>query len=365
MNKISLALITAATFIVLPAHADITIGFAGPMTGSYTALGDQPRRGAIQAVEDINAQGGIDGQKLILSQMDDACDPKQAVNVANRFASQGIKFVIGHVCSSASIPAAKIYNEENVVMISPISTNPALTDAGYKTIFRVCGRDDEQGAAQAQYVMRHFRSAYLAILHDNSTAGRGQAEAFKRTLNAGNFKESLFDTYTPGEKDYSALVTKLKEHNIQLLVIGGYHTEVALIARQIKQQNANIQIIGGDALVTDEFWKIAGDAAEGVLMTFEPDVRNSPAAQKVVKEFNAVGYDPAGYTLYGYAAIQAVAQGIRKAGYPDPVKTALAMHKNTFDTVLGPIGFDEKGDVTGSSYVMYRWHDGKYSPTND
>jgi branched-chain amino acid transport system substrate-binding protein len=362
MKRISTAiLIVMLCWVALPAHADIVIGLAGPTTGTNAAWGEIAARGAQQAIADINAQGGVDNQKLVLKIADDACDPKQAVSIANQFASSGVKFVFGHACSSASIPASKIYNEENIVMVSALSTNPALTDSGYKTVFRVCGRDDQQGLAQANYILKNFRSYRIGIIHDNSTGGRGQAEVFQRTLNAAGVKEALFDSYTPGEKDYSALVTKLKGDGIQLLDIGGYYTEAALIARQIKQQKADIQIIGGDALVTDEFWKIAGDAGEGVLMTFEPDTRNLPEAQNVVAEFRKANYEPAGYTLYGYAAIQVMAQAIKLAGYPDPVKAAASMHKNTFDTVIGKIGFDAKGDVTGSSYVVYRWHNGKYA----
>ena len=137
----------------MPAHADIVIGLAGPLTGSYAALGDQPRHGVEQAIQDINASGGIKGEKLTLESLDDACDPKQAVAVATRFVAEGVKFVVGHVCSSTSIPASKVYSDENVLMISAISTNPAVTDAGYKTIFRVCGRDDDQGATAGQ--LRH------------------------------------------------------------------------------------------------------------------------------------------------------------------------------------------------------------------
>jgi len=364
MKKLS-ALIVAVCLTSLPAHADITIGLAGPMTGSYAALGDQPRRGVIEAIADINAKGGVNGEKLVLDSEDDACDPKQAVNVANQFASKGIKFVVGHACSGSSIPAAKVYNEENILMITPISTNPALTDAGYKTIFRVCGRDDQQGVVQAKYITKHFPTAKVAVIHDNSTAGRGQAEVIKKTLNEAGVKEALFDVYTPGEHDYSSLVSKLKAANIGVLAIGGYHTEAGLITRQIKQQGANIQVIGGDALVTDEFWSITGPAGEGVLMSFEPDARNTPEAKPVVEAFRKTGYEPEGYTLYGYAAVQAIVEGIKRAGTPDPIKVAAALRQAPMQTVIGKIGFDAKGDVTGSSYVVYRWHDGKYAEVGE
>ena len=218
---------------------------------------------------------------------------------------------------------------------------------------------------QANYVIKHFRGYKIAIIHDNSTAGRGQAEQFQKTLNGAGVKEVLFDSYTPGEKDYSALVSKLKQNGIQLLDIGGYHTEAGLIARQLKEQNAGIQMIGGDALVTDEFWSIAGDAGEGVLMTFEPDVSNRPEAKDVIAGMQKNKIDPTGYTLYGYAAVQAIAEGLKNAGSPDPVSVSVYLHSKPVKTVIGDIGFNAKGDVVGANYVVYRWHDGKYSEVGD
>ena len=141
----------------LPAHADITIGLAGPFSGENAYLGDWMKHGAEAAVDDINAKGGVNGQKLVLQEADDACDPKQAVAVANKFMSQGIKFVVGHGCSGSSIPAVKAYAEENVFMITPISTNPAVTDSGYNKVFRTIGRDDQQGSADANYIMKYFQ----------------------------------------------------------------------------------------------------------------------------------------------------------------------------------------------------------------
>jgi len=352
---------TAACLITLPTYADVTLGLAGPLTGSTAALGEQVNHGATQAVTDINARGGVNGEKLVLRVADDACDPKQAVNVANQLISAVVKFVVGHVCSSASIPASKIYAEDNVLMITPISTNPALTDAGLTNVFRTCGRDDQQGVVQARYILKHFPGKKIAIIHDNTTGGRGQAEVFKKTLNDAGVKETLFDIYTPGEHDYSALVSKIKQNGIDVLDIGGYHTEAGLIARQLKEQNAKIQIIGGDALVTDEFWSITGPAGEGVLMSFEPDTRNYPEAKAAVEALHKSGYEPEGYTLYGYAAVQVIAEGIKRAGAADPVKAAVALRQAPLQTVIGTIGFNAKGDVTGANYVIYRWHDGKYT----
>lgn len=354
--------LTGLCLLARPAFADITIGLAGPLTGQYAALGEQMRHGAEQAVADINAAGGVNGQKLVLSESDDACDPKQAVAVANQMANAGIKFVVGHACSGASIPASKVYAEENIVMISPVSTNPELTDAGLTNVFRTCGRDDQEGVAQANYVLKHFPGQKVAIVDDNTAVGLDLSEQFKKNLNAGGEQEVLFDNYTPGEQDYSALIAKLKQKDVQVLEVGGYHVETGLITRQLRQQGSAIQVISDDALATDEFWSITGPAGEGVLFSFEPDVSKHPDVQPIIERMRKSGHEPETYEFYAYAAVQAFADAIRRAG-TDPTKVEAALRQGPIKTVIGTIGFDAKGDVTGSSYVIYRWHNGKYEET--
>jgi branched-chain amino acid transport system substrate-binding protein len=354
-------ILTGFFLAAAPAHADIMIGFAGPLSGPTASFGEQMKRGVEQAVADINAQGGIKGEKLVLHEVDDACDPKQAVTVANQLVSAGVKFVVGHFCSASSIAASKVYSEEGVFMISPASTNPALTDAGLPNIFRVCGRDDQQGAVLGQYILTHYKGKKVAVIHDNSTAGRGQSEQVKKTLNEGGVKEVLFEPFTPGEHDYSALVSKLKQLGVQVLMMGGYPIEEGLITRQLKEQDATVQILGADGLTTDQFWSIAGPAADGVLFTFNPDPRKRPEAKAAVEALRKSGQEPEGYTLYTYAAAQLIAEGIKRAGKADPAKVSAALRQAPTNTVLGPLGFDAKGDVTGASYVLYRWHDGKYA----
>lgn len=344
----------------LPAHADITVGLIAPLTGQYAVFGEQLKRGAEQAVADINAAGGIKGEKLALRIADDACDPKQAVAVAGQMASARVKYVIGHYCSGSAIPSSKVMMEEGILLISPAATNPKYTDEAKDLIFRVCGRDDRQGVVLGEYLLKNFRSKKIAIVHDKSAYGRGVADETKKILNAGGVTETLYDTYTPGERDYSALIAKLKQLGVEVLFIGGYHTEAGLIARQLKEQKAAIQIIGGDALVTDEFWSIAGPAGEGVLMSFGPDPRQRPEAAAALKALRQGGYEPEGYTLYTYAAMQTLAEGLRRAVKPDALTVAQSIRSAPVNTVLGALGFDAKGDIAGPTYVLYRWHDGKY-----
>jgi|SRR5690606_21157867 branched-chain amino acid transport system substrate-binding protein len=343
------------------AAAEIRVGVVGPLTGQYAAFGEQMRRGTEMAVADINAKGGVLGEKLVLEVADDACDPRQAVAAANEMVNKGVVFVAGHFCSGSSIPASNVYVEEGVLQISPASTNPEFTERGLPTVFRACGRDDQQGKVAADYIMRRFRNANVAILHDKTAYGKGLADETRKVLNRLGKKEVLYEAYTAGEKDYSALVSKLKAYNVDLIYVGGYHTEAGLIARQARQQGLKAPLMAGDALVTDEYWSITGAAGEGTLMTFSPDPARNPAAKPVVERFLKQGYKPEGYTLYSYGTVQAWAQAVEQAGSTNAAKVAKVLKSGQkFDTVLGKIGFDQKGDVDAPGYVVYVWKNGTY-----
>jgi branched-chain amino acid transport system substrate-binding protein len=363
MNALKYAVVAAAAMTVMSAgesQAQIKIATAGPMTGQYASFGEQMQRGAELAVKDLNAKGGVLGQKLVLSIGDDACDPKQAVAVANKFVSEGVSFVAGHFCSGSSIPASKVYEEEGVLQISPASTNPKLTEEGEDNVFRVCGRDDQQGIVAGNFLADKYGKKKIAILHDKTAYGKGLADETKKQLNKRGIKEAMYEAYTAGEKDYSALISKMKANGVGVFYVGGYHTEAGLMVRQARDQGYNVQLVSGDALVTDEFWKITGDAGQGTLMTFSPDPRKNAEAAPVVEKFRAMNYEPEGYTLYTYGAIQAWAQAVEKAGTTDLNKVIASLRKNKFETVLGNIGFDMKGDVTAPGYVWYEWQGGQY-----
>ena len=360
MKRMLLA--TAVVWLAGPAHAQIKIGVAGPMTGQYAAFGAQLKAGAEQAVADINKAGGVLGQQLQLTVGDDACDPRQAVSVANQMASIGVKMVAGHYCSGSSIPAGKVYGEEGVLEISPASTNPAYTDSGSWNTFRLCGRDDQQGKVAGDYLAEHDKDKKIAILNDNTSYGKGLADETQKALNAAGVKEVMSATYTPGEQDYSALVSRMKAAEIQVIYLGGYHTEAGLIVRQAKEQGMDVTLISGDALMTKEFWQIAGPAGNGTMMTFSPDMTKRSTASSVVAEFKTDGFDPEGYTLYTYASVQIWAFAATKAGTVDPRRVAATLKlSGPWETILGPITFDKKGDVSGPSYVFYVWKDGGYS----
>jgi branched-chain amino acid transport system substrate-binding protein len=342
---------------------DINVAVVGPITGQYAAFGEQMRRGAEMAVKDINAKGGVLGRKLKITVGDDACDPKQAVNVANEMANNGVTFVDGHYCSGSSIPASAVYAENGMLQISPASTNPQLTDAaaakGWNDIFRICGRDDAQGRVAGRYIAEHYKGKAVAILQDKSPYGKGLADETKKAMNAAGLQEAMYEATNADDKDFSALISKMKQAKVALIYLGGYHTEAGLLVRQAHEQGLDVPLLAGDALATDEFWTITGSAGEGSMMTFPPEPRNLPTAQSVVAEFKQQGYDPEGYTLFTYAAMQVYAEAVARAKSVKLDDVSKAMHAGKFDTVIGSVGFDEKGDVVGPDYVIYAWHNGK------
>ena len=358
MKKHLVAAAILSVGLAAPALAqDITVGVAGPMTGSYATFGAQFKAGAEAAAADLTVMG----KKLKLEIGDDACDPKQAVAVANKLAGMKVPLIAGHFCSGSSIPASAVYNEAGILQISPASTNPKLTDerAG-PGVFRVCGRDDQQGSVAGAYVAKTFKDKVVAIVHDKSAYGKGLADETKKALNAAGKQEALYEAITAGEKDYTALVSKLKQANVDLVYLGGYHTEAGLIVRQMRSQGMKSVLMGGDALVTAEYWQITGADGEGTLMTFSPDPRKNPAAAELVKTFRAKGVEPEGYVLYTYATFQVWKQAVEKAGSMDAEKVIKAMNGTEFNTAIGKFTFNAKGDPSLPPYALYEWKNGNY-----
>ncbi|WP_031337327.1 branched-chain amino acid ABC transporter substrate-binding protein [Rhodopseudomonas sp. B29] len=338
------------------AHADdITVAVAGPMTGGESAFGRQLKNGAERAVADLNAAGGVLGKKLKLDVEDDGCDPKQARSVAEKIAGDGTPFVAGHFCSSSSIPASEAYADGGTLQITPASTNPLFTERKLWNVLRVCGRDDQQGLVAAEYIVKNFKGKNVAILNDKTTYGKGLADETKKALNKAGFQEKMFESYNKGDKDFNSIVSRLKRDNIDLVYVGGYHQEAGLILRQMRDQGLKTILMAGDAMNDKEFASITGPLAEGTLFTFGPDPRNKPTAKAIVEEFKSKGIDPEGYTLYTYAAFQVWSQAVAKAGTTDAKKVIDTIKAGEWDTVLGKMAFDAKGDIKAIDYVVYKW----------
>ena len=356
LKAIPLAL---SLWLASAAQAQIKIGVAGPITGANAAFGAQLNQGVNQAAEDINKAGGILGQKIEVEPGDDVSDPKQGVSVANKFVGDGVKFVVGHFNSGVTIPASDVYSENGVLFITPSATNPKVTDRMLWDAFRTCGRDDQQGMVWAELARDKLKGKKIAVVHDKTTYGKGLADAALDNMHKMGVKEVLYEGVNTGEKDYSAIVSKIKESGADYLMWGGLHTEGGLIVRQMRDQGMNTVMISGDGITDTEFAAIGGPGVEGTLMTFGPEPRKNPNAQDAVAAFKAKGFDPQGYTLYSYAAVQIIKQAAEKAKSLDPKKVAEAMHSGmTFNTVIGPIAYDKKGDRTTVDYVWYVWKKG-------
>jgi branched-chain amino acid transport system substrate-binding protein len=357
------------------AMAQLKIGVAGPITGGSAAFGAQLKNGTEQAVADINAAGGILGQKLTVSVGDDRADPKEGVSVANKFVGDGVKFVVGHFNSGVTIPASEVYQENGILMISPSATNPKVTERNLWNVFRTCGRDDQQGGIAGGIIATKFKGKRVAIIHDKTTYGQGLADETRKAMNAKGVKEVFYEGVNKDDKDFTALVSKLKQANPDLIYWGGLHDTGGIILRQMRDQGLKTTFMGGDGITDDEFAVIAGPGSEGTLMTFSPDPRTNPANKAIVETFRKKGFEPQAYTLYSYAAVQILKQAAEQAKSLDTKKVAEVMHSGkVFKTVLGDIAFDKKGDVSTQGYmiggkkkdryVLYVWKkgpDGKIS----
>jgi branched-chain amino acid transport system substrate-binding protein len=359
-----LAVFSVLIATISDVRAEVPIGLATPLTGHMAWAGASNQVGAESAVADLNAKGGVLGDRIELIVADDACAPDQAVAAAEKLVADGVVLAIGHHCSIASIPASSTYAEAGVLMISPFSTNPKLTEQGFPMVFRICGRDDIQARVAGDLLADRFGQSSIAILHDGQVYGQVLAEKTKARLNERGVTEIMFEAIEPGEPEYSDVVRKMQDMGVEVLYYAGFRQEAGLIARQAHDRGYDLQLVAADGIGGEDFALIAGPAADGTLMTYAPGPPATPENAVLAERFAAKGY--AGSfglgTFRSYAVVQAWAQAAEHAGTFAPDAVAAALHRLQFDTVLGRIGFDEKGDVTGyDTYVWYVWNGGEFA----
>lgn len=362
MNMRILAGVSLAALLAFgsAAQADITIGLVAPLTGPVAAYGDQVKNGAEAAVDAINRNGGILGETVVLKLADDAGDPKQGVSAANLLVGDGVQYVVGPVTSGVAIPASDVFAENGILMVTPTATAPELTARGLTNVLRTCGRDDQQAEVAAAYVLQHMKDKRIAVVHDKGTYGKGLADAFKAAINAGGLTEVQYNSLNPGEKDLSALVTRLKADNVEVIYFGGYHPEGGLLARQLRDNGVDALIIGGEGLSNTEYWAIGNEAAAGTLFTNASDALKRPSSAEAVKILNEKGIPPEAFTLNAYAAVEVLKAGIEKAGKADdPAAVAAALKSGEpVATAIGDLTYGENGDLTSPSFSIYKWEGG-------
>ena len=338
----------------------IKIGIAGPMTGPQAKMGADFRNGISIAVDEWNEKGGVLGKKIEIRVGDDQADPKQAVAVANKLVNEDVVGIIGHFNSSCSIPASDVYNRSGIPMITPASTNPLLTERGYKGVFRVCGRDDQQGLVAAEFVKRILGIKGIAIIHDKTTYGQGLADEFKKNIE-GVLDVVYYGGITPGDKDFKTVLTSIKEKRPGLIYFGGIYPEAGLLVKQSREIGLKIPFMSGDGTIDPKFIEIAGhDASEGTFLTFSPDPKNIQDAKRFIEKYNAKFGELGPYSVYAYDAMNILLNAIKEAGTTDGKAVVEKLGSMEFSGALGKIKFTEKGDVSVSPYVVWIVKSGKF-----
>ena len=336
---------------------DIKVAVVGAMSGPVAQYGDQEFTGAEQAIADINAKGGVKGDKLVMVKYDDACDPKQAVAVANKVVNDGIKYVIGHLCSSSTQPASDIYEDEGILMITPAATAPELTARGYNLVMRTTGLDSDQGPTAAKYIVEKVKPKRIAIVHDKQQYGEGLARSVQEGLKAGKANIVFFDGITAGEKDFSALIARLQKENIDFVYYGGYYPEMGQMLRQARAVGLKTQFMGPEGVGNASLSNIAGNAAEGMLVTMPKRYDQDPTNSAIVDALKAQKKDPTGpYVWITYAAVQSLATAMERTGSDDPQALIKDLKANGAKTVIGPLSWDDKGDLKGFEFGVFQWH---------
>ncbi len=332
----------------------IKIGVAAPFTGSIAKMGSDFKNGIVIAIEEWNSKGGIGGKKIEALFEDDANDPKQAVSVANKLVNSGVVAVIGHFTSSCSMAASEVYHRAEVVMINASSTNPQLTQRGYKNIFRICGRDDLQGRVAAEFALKELKAKRVAILHDKTTYGQGLAEEFKKNIHP-TAQIVYYGGITLGEKDFKPVLTTIKQHNPEVLYFGGLYPEGGLIIKQSRELGADYVFLSGDALSDVKFVEIAGQkASEGTFITFNPDTQSSPSAKGFLENYRKSFGEPGPYSIYAYDAANILFKALSEAKDIRGAALADKIRATEFKGSLSSYRFDEKGDVIHMPYVIWK-----------
>jgi len=354
----ALAAATFAAPATAQSSAPIKIGVAGPFTGPMATYGEQVYAGIATYVDTVNAAGGLNGRRITLVKGDDACEPKQAVAVANRFVDQDkVDAVIGHFCSATTLPASNIYDDAGLLMMTYASTAPQVTDRGLDNVFRACGRDDQQAVVAAGFIVDTLKKTKIALIHDKDAYGKGLVDAVRTTLKARGMEPVLYEGLSKGERDFNALVTKIRAVGADAVYFGGLIPEGGPLIRQIHEQGLDIAIISGDSFAQTQLVAAAGGPAnlQNVYYSATPDPLSDPdtlTAQNILK---AADVPLANYTLYGFAAAQAMVAALADGRVADLEQQIAWLRQNKLTTAIGRIHWDGKGDIANFRFVFFKF----------
>jgi branched-chain amino acid transport system substrate-binding protein len=339
----------------------LKIGLAGVLTGSDGEIGTAAQRGSELAIEEWNAKGGVLGKKIEIISRDDEGKANQAVAVAQELVAAGVQAVIGHWNSGCTLPASEIYHKAGILQVTAASTNPQVTERGISTLFRMCGRDDQQGVVMANFAFDSLKVTQVAVLHNKTAYGQGIADEFKKSLEARGGKVVFFDGLASEEMDFRGVIAAIQKSGAQAVYFGGMYGQGGPFFNQLRQAGIKGAVMGGDGIYDAKMIESVGAQAESLFVTFGPDPATLPGAQKLFADYKArFKAEPGGYTVYGYDAANTLLAAIQKAGTTDAAKVAETLRSNSWPTLLGGAEFDAKGDLKKANFVIWTQRAGKY-----
>jgi branched-chain amino acid transport system substrate-binding protein len=350
-----------------PEAVIVKIGSASPLTGSQAHIGIDIRNGVQLAIEDLNARGVEIGGKKVKFEMvaeDDEANPTKATTVAQKLTDAKVAAVVGHFNSGASIPASKIYSDAGIPQISPSSTNPKYTQQGFKTTFRVVAHDDQQGPTLGRFAVEKLKIQTVAVIDDSTAYGQGIADAFERTVKAGGVKVLAREHTTDKDTDFKAILTRIKGRKPDLVMFGGIDPQAGPMVKQMTELGIKAKFIGGDGMQTPNFIKLAGTAAEGVMASTPglPKDQMPGGKEFLAKYKGKFNAEVELYAPMGYDAVMVFIDAMKRAGSTDPAKFLPEVGKTKYQGVIGPIAFDDKGDLVNGPITIYVVKGGKWDP---
>ena len=344
---------------VASARADVVIGIAGPMGGSFADVGRDIKAGVEIAVATANARGGIGGEKIRTVTVDDKCEAETSAAVANQLIGKGVRAVIGHACTAAALPAARVYAEGGVLFLSPAATNPRLTDekAG---AFRLAIRSDREASAIADYLSARFKGKRVAFVHDGGVYGQGLVEQAAKLFADDGGAVAMTESFTPGEKSQNNLIGKIQDAAVSAVVLGALQADAAVIASEMRARGLDAALIGNEALALSEFKALAADAAEGTVFFLPLVDKSRPEAVNLILSLEERQLMPTDIIFTAHAAAEAAIAALGKGS--DLADEAAFLRKPGVSTVLGKVTFDGKGDWSGATYAPQVWHGDAFAP---
>jgi branched-chain amino acid transport system substrate-binding protein len=347
--------------------ATVRIGSASPLTGPQAHIGTDIRNGVQLAVDDANAAGvEIGGRKVKLELVveDDEANPTKAATVAQKLVDSKVVAVVGHFNSGASIPASRIYSDAGIPQISPGSTNPKYTQQGFKTTFRVVAHDDQQGPTLGRFAVQTLKAKKVAVIDDSTAYGQGLADAFEKTVKSLGAEVVAHEHTTDKDTDFKAILTKIKGRAPDLIMFGGIDPQAGPMVKQMGELGIKAKFVGGDGMQTPNFVKLGGPAAEGAMASIPGLPKEKmPGGEAFLKKFKAkYNQDVELFAPMGYDAVMVFVDAMKRAGSSDPAKFLPELAKTNYQGVIGPIAFDDKGDIKNGPITIYVVKGGKWEP---